>query len=110
MAPYKPPGPDGFQALFFQKYWALVGEKVSAMVLSVLRGQAFPEGLKETHLTLIPKIDNPHLASQLRPIGLCNVSYKIVTKTIAQRLKLVLPSIISRPKQALSPVVKSEKT
>jgi len=103
MAPYKVPGPNGFQALFFQKYWALVGEKVSDMVLSVLRGQALPEGLNETYLALIPKVDNPHLGSQLRPIGLCNVSYKIITKTIAHRLKLVLPSIISPTQTSFVP-------
>jgi len=59
MNPFKALGPDGYQALFFQKYWALVGESVCSLVLDVLKGARFPEGLNSTFLALIPKVDNP---------------------------------------------------
>ena len=95
MNPFKALGPDGYQALFFQKYWTLVGERVCTLVLDVLKGARFPEGLNSTFLALIPKVDNPQQVTQFRPIGLCNVVYKIISKIIVQRLKCVLPSLIS---------------
>jgi len=95
MNPFKAPGPNDYQALFFQKYWALVGGSVCSLVLDVLKGARFPEGLNSTFLALIPKVDNPQQVTQFRPIGLCNVVYKIISKAIVQRLKCVLPSLIS---------------
>ena len=99
MAPFKAPGPHGFQTLFYQKYWALVGRSVCDFVLGVLNGGHFPEGLNDTFLTLIPKVEHPQTVTQFRPIGLCNVAYKLITKVLVQRLKKILPDLIS-PYQA----------
>jgi len=81
--------------MFFQKNWALVGDNVCALVLDVLRGARFLEGLNNTFLALIPKVDNPQPVSQFRPIWLCNVVYKIITNAIVQRLKCAFPELIS---------------
>lgn len=51
--------------------------------------------LNHTHITLIPKVDNPIKVSQFRPISLCNVIYKIISKIMTGRLKNVLPRLIS---------------
>ena len=53
------------------------------------------KSLNETFLTLIPKDSGTEDPGKLRPIALCNVIYKIITKTIANRLHLLLPLIIS---------------
>ncbi|KAL6225596.1 hypothetical protein ACLB2K_004445 [Fragaria x ananassa] len=53
-----------------------------------------------TYLALIPKVDNPEVASQFRPIALCNFGYKILTKIISNRLKLFMPDLITENQSA----------
>lgn len=56
--------------------------------------EGIPEGTAEA-LLLIPKVEKLSEVSQFRPINLCNVTYKIVTKVIVNRLKNVWKEIIS---------------
>ena len=60
----------------------------------------FPDGWKSTFVTLIPKVNVPHVAKDFRPISLCNVSYKIMFKLLVNRLKPVLAMIISKEQSA----------
>ncbi|XP_021605634.1 uncharacterized protein LOC110610068 [Manihot esculenta] len=103
MSPYKAPGPNGLQAVFFQKSWSAVGSQVSAFIIEVLGGREFPDEVNETVLTLIPKIVCPEFISQFRPISLCNVLYKLVTKVLINRLKDVLSSLIGLEQSSFVP-------
>ena len=99
----KAPGLDGMPALFYKNFWEIVGEKVTQEALNVLNGGQLPEGWNEATIVLIPKVKNPDKLKDLRPISLCNVVYKIVSKVLANRLKLILLDIISPAQSAFVP-------
>ena len=95
MAPLKASGPDGMPPLFFQKYWKVVGPEVTQGVLSCFNSGHILHAINHTFITFIPKVKTPAKITEFRPISLCNVIYKLISKVIANRLKGILPSIIS---------------
>ncbi|XP_062005742.1 uncharacterized protein LOC133722901 [Rosa rugosa] len=103
MYPTKAPGPDGMPPLFFQRYWDTIGSNVVCAVLSFLHSGQLLASINYTHVCLIPKVKNPTCMSDLRPIALCNVIYKICSKVIANRLKGILSQIISPFQSAFIP-------
>jgi hypothetical protein len=99
----KAPGPDGMPAVFYKKFWQTLGAKVQEEVLEVLNGGMMPAGWNETTIVLIPKVKNPEKITEFRPISLCNVLYKLISKVLANRLKMILPEIISPSQSAFVP-------
>ena len=95
MHPHKAPGFDGTNPFFFQRFWDTIGDDVSAAVLSILHRHPIPPVLNSTFVALIPKKQKPEWIFEFHPISLCDVVYKLITKVIANRLKLLLPNIIS---------------
>jgi len=99
----KAPGPDGMPAIFYKNFWSTVGRKVVEEVMQVLNGGDMPASWNETTVVLIPKVPKPESVKNLRPISLCNVMYKLVSKVLANRLKQVLPDVISPSQSAFVP-------
>ena len=100
MAPLKALGPDGMPPIFFQSFWRLIGDDVSKAVLDFLNSCHIPKEFNFTYVTLIPKMKNPKKISEFRPISLCNVIYKLISKVLANCLKPLLLSIVSENQSA----------
>ncbi|XP_074267163.1 uncharacterized protein LOC141590470 [Silene latifolia] len=94
LGPMKSPGPDGIPALFYQRYWYHIKDDVTAAVLSMLKSGNILRRFNHTSIALIPKIRNPETVEQFRPISLCNVIIKIVTKCISNRMRPFMPSLV----------------
>ena len=103
MHPHKSPGPDGFTAGFFIKHWSFLKERVCNAVKEFLNGGEMPDIVNSMVLVLIPKIKSPQELLQYRPIALCNVLYKIVSKVLALRLRPILDEVISEEQSAFVP-------
>jgi hypothetical protein len=99
----KAPGPDGLHAVFYKRFWHIIGEDLTDEVLAAISSKSIPEGWNDTTIVLIPKVENPETITQFRPISLCNVVYKVISKVVANRLKGLLPDIISPFQSAFVP-------
>ena len=100
MGPTKAPRPDGMNAIFYQKFKHVVGNSIVLAVLDFLNNGNMLPDINHTNILLIPKVKNSERMSEFRPISLCNVIYKIISKVLANRLKQVLPQIISPTQSA----------
>ena len=86
----KSPGPDGWTIDFFLGLFDLLGRDLLKVVEDSRMASWIPASFNSTFIALIPKSDNATSLNDFRPISLCNCVYKIISKVIALRLKIVL--------------------
>ena len=99
MKPLTAPVPDGMSPIFFKSCWKF-GQDVIDASLAILNSGNMSASLNHTYIALIPKTKSPEKETDFRPISLCNVLYKIVSKTIANRLKKIMPKLVSESQSA----------
>jgi hypothetical protein len=95
LAPLKAPRPDGFPTFFFQQNWEILHQEVCDAIKYFFDTGNMDTHINSTVIALIPKMKNPKFVTEFRPISLCNVVYKILSKVLANMLKIILPDIIS---------------
>jgi len=87
------PGPDGFGALFFQKYWEIINQDVYKAVIQFFTTGWLLPNFNTNILVLIPKTNNAGSMDQYRPIAIANFKFKIITKILADMLASIMPAI-----------------
>jgi hypothetical protein len=91
----KSPGPDDWTIEFFLHFFDLVGQDLLEMVEEARQKGKVQKNLNATFIALIPKVNAPRTFSDYRPIALCNLCYKIISKLIALRLRPILSRVLS---------------
>lgn len=103
MANNKSPGPDGMTPIFFKNFWSIVGNDLTLAIQDFFIHGRLTKAVNHTFIALIPKRLAANRLEHFRPISLCSVVYKIITKIISTRLKPVLGSIIHPNQTAFIP-------
>jgi hypothetical protein len=93
----KAPGPDGFSLAFFQACWDVLKEDIMAVFSNFHARGKFEKSLNSTFISLIPKVAGAAALNDFHPISLVSGIYKIISKVLANRLRLVINNIISTP-------------
>jgi hypothetical protein len=87
-------GPNGFTARFLQVCWPIIKHDLHKLVIKSQKCHKIGGSTNSMFLALIPKEKGALSFDRFRPISLCNIGYKIITKVITNRLKGILPTII----------------
>eukprot|EP00253_Pinus_taeda_P016327 PITA_16327 len=90
----KAPSLNGFNVDFFKTCWRIVKQNILEVVEDSRRFKTILKALNESFIALIPKQEKATSPDRFRPIALCNVVYKIISKVIVNRLKPLLPTLV----------------
>ena len=96
----KAPRPDGFSLALFQACWDVLKEDIMAVFYDFHACRKFEKNFNSTFISLIPKVSEAVELKDFHPISLVSGIYKIISKVLANRLRLVMNNIISTPLNA----------
>ena len=103
IGPHKASGPDGFTGVFYHQHWEDVKTEMMSEIKCFFTNDDFDDKLNQTNICLIPKVYPPTSMSEFRPIALCNVTYKVISKILINRLKKHLSRVITENQAAFIP-------
>ena len=100
----KSPGIDGLTVDFYVTFWEQLKHMLLLVYEKSFSAGILPECLRTGVITLIEKKGKDRLdIANWRPITLLNADYKLLTKTLGQRLKKVLPNLIHKDQNGFIP-------
>jgi hypothetical protein len=91
----KAPGPDEFLAEFYQACWEIIKNDLMTLFQEFHNGDLPLYSLNFDKIILLPKCREAVKIQQYRPISLLNVSFKIFTKVVTNRVTQVAQKVIS---------------
>lgn len=103
LGPTKAPGPDGMNAALIQKQWGIFGPTVIKEVLLFFQTGIMKPAIAQSNLILIPKVEAPLRVSDYRPISVCNLLYKVISKLLARRMQPLMADLIANTQTAFIP-------
>ena len=92
----KAPGPDGFNGMFMKRCWSIIKNDFYALCEEFFCNSANLECINSSFITLVLKVSNPETVSDFRPISLLNISQKLLTKILADRLQSVILKLVHK--------------
>ena len=95
LGPDKAPGPDGINARLLQQQWEVFRPAIMGQVNNFFQNDLLPSSIARSNLVLVPKCENPAKVTDFRPISVCNVIYKLISKILATRIKPYIAACIS---------------
>ena len=91
----KSPGPDGLTTEFYLDFWPEIGPKLVRMLNYAKTHGELPISQRRAIITLLHKQGKDELLiKNWRPISLLCVDFKILTKSLAMRVRDILPKLI----------------
>ncbi|CAI5947286.1 unnamed protein product [Closterium sp. NIES-65] len=96
MASNKTPGKDGLPKEVFELHWDKLGKHVMELVREFSQSSSLPTSVKDAVTILLHKKGAKEQLDNYRPITLLNISYKLLARVLASRIKKVLHRVISR--------------
>ncbi|XP_026409828.1 uncharacterized protein LOC113304923 [Papaver somniferum] len=95
MDPWKASGPDVFPPGFYLSQWDIVKYDLVKVIQNFFRSGFIYKRVNQTRLMIVPKVKIHSSPTDYLPIDLCNTSYKLISKLMARRMKVVLTKVIS---------------
>jgi hypothetical protein len=88
-------GPDGFGVCFYKSCWEIIKGELMELMNDFYLQNLDVGRLNDGVITLIPKSQEANNVKHFRPICLLNVSFKIFTKLLMERLTGYANKLIS---------------
>lgn len=92
----KYPGPDGFSNEFIKKCWPIIKMDFYDLCWDFQSNNVCLQSINFSPSSLLSQKMKALLASLTRPISLLNASMKLITKPLANRLQVIITSLIHK--------------
>ncbi|XP_071727353.1 uncharacterized protein [Rutidosis leptorrhynchoides] len=91
----KAPSPDGFNLRFHKNFWHLIKDELMGAIHDFWVSGKISNGCNASFITLVPKKSDPSALNDYRPISLIGSYYKVISKLLSNRLRRVIPNLVS---------------